>query len=245
MKTSILKDKIIPVLVIIIIWQIASMVIKQEILLVSPVSVIKTLGELIPTIDFWKTIMFSFSRIMLGFFIALVMGMLLSYISYKSKIIRNLIQPIMVVIKATPVVSFIILALVWMNSKNLSVLISFLMVVPIIYTSILEGALNVDKKMLEMSKLFKVKWFKKFTYIYIPTILPFFISACTVSLGFCWKSGIAAEVIGIPGNSIGEKLYMAKIYLNTSELFAWTVVIIVISVVFEKIFMKMVKRLVE
>ena len=102
--------------------------------------------------------------------------------------------------------------------------------------------LNTDKKMLEMADLFSVKWYKKFKYVYIPEIMPFFVSACSVGLGLCWKAGIAAEIIGIPLGSIGEKMYEAKLFLNTSELFAWTVTIIIISISFEKLFIKLIKH---
>ena len=229
----------------ILVWQIISMIIGQEILIVSPILVITKLIELIPTIDFWSTILFSFSRIILGFIMGTLAAIFLAYFSYKSKIIKELLKPLMSVVKATPVVSFIILALIWVSSKNLSILISFLMVLPIIYTGVLEGAINTDKKMLEMSKIFSVKWYKKFKYVYLPEIMPFFVAACSVGLGFCWKSGIAAEIIGIPAGSIGEKMYEAKLFLNTSELFAWTVTIIIISIVFEKTFMYLIKLVEE
>lgn len=198
-------NKTLPFIFWILVWQIISEIIGQEILIVSPVLVIKKLIELIVTADFWNTILFSFSRIISGFAIGLIISIFLAYCSYKNKIIKELLKPLMSVIKATPVVSFIILALVWFSSKNLSILISFLMVLPILYTGILTGAENVDNKMLEMSKIFSVKWYKKFKYIYIPEIMPFFISSCSVGLGFCWKSGIAAEIIGIP-----DRLYWRK-----------------------------------
>ena len=123
--------------------------------------------------------------------------------------------------------------LIWIPSRNLSVFISFLMVLPVIYTNILEGIQQTDSKILEMAKVFQVNPGRKIRYIYVSQVLPYFLSACRLSLGMCWKAGVAAEVIGVPSGSIGEKLYNAKIYLNTPDLFAWTIVIIVISFVFE------------
>lgn len=158
-------------------------------------------------------------------------------------LVKELLGIPMAVIKSTPVASFIIIALIWISSKNLSIFISFLMVVPIIYTSTLKGIEEVDKSLLEMAKVFKVNRIKKIRYIYFPEVMPFFISAATVSLGLCWKAGIAAEVIGIPTGSIGERLYQAKIFLSTGELFAWTIVIIFISVIFEKVFLVLFKKL--
>ena len=184
------------------IWQFASMYLGQEILLASPVSVVRKLFELSFTGNFWQSVGFSFMRIVTGFLLAMFLGIFLAVLAYWSKTVEILIAPVIAVVKSTPVASFIILCLIWIPSRNLSVFISFLMV------------------------------------------LPYFLSACRLSLGMCWKAGVAAEVIGVPSGSIGEKLYNAKIYLNTPDLLAWTIVIIVISFVFEKCFLGIVSRIV-
>ncbi|MGI6361648.1 MAG: ABC transporter permease [Bacillota bacterium] len=225
------------------VWQIASMVIGEEIFLVSPWKVLVTLVHLAQQFDFWQTIAFSFSRIVLGFFLAMILGIGMAVISSQIIWFRVLLNPLTSIIKSTPVASFIILALIWISSTNLSVFISFMMVFPIIYINTLSGILNTDPKMLEMAQVFQMGMSKRILHIYLPDVMPFFVSACSVSLGICWKSGIAAEVIGLPTGSIGEKLYQAKIYLNTGELFAWTAVIICISILFEKVFLKLLQKL--
>lgn len=222
----------------ILVWEIAARLINQEIFLPSPKSVLLTIIELSRKPGFWLSIANSFIRIINGFFLGLIFGTVLAVLSFKSKIIYELISPIMKVIKSTPVASFIILALVWISSKNLSVLISFLMVLPISYSNLLYGLKSTDIKLLEMSRVFRISRWKKFRAIYFPAVLPFIISAVSVGLGFSFKSGIAAEVIGRPQNSIGLNLYEAKLYLMIKELFAWTFVIILISVLFEKLVMK-------
>ena len=194
--------RIVAVFFWITIWQFASMYLGQEILLASPVSVVRKLFELSFTGNFWQSVGFSFVRIVTGFLLAMFLGIFLAVLAYWSKTVEILIAPVIAVVKSTPVASFIILCLIWIPSRNLSVFISFLMV------------------------------------------LPYFLSACRLSLGMCWKAGVAAEVIGVPSGSIGEKLYNAKIYLNTPDLFAWTIVIIVISFVFEKCFLGIVSRVV-
>ncbi|NLL72622.1 MAG: ABC transporter permease subunit, partial [Clostridiales bacterium] len=163
-------------------------------------------------------------------------------LSYKSKLIYELISPLMKIIKSTPVASFIILALVWISSVNLSILISLLMVLPVSYSNILYGLESTDIKLLEMAQVFGLSRWKCIKAIYIPAVLPFLISAMSVGLGFSFKSGIAAEVIGRPSNSIGLNLYEAKLYLMIKELFAWTLVIIMLSILFEKIVMWIFKQ---
>jgi NitT/TauT family transport system permease protein len=232
------------ILLWIAVWQFMTMAIGEDILLVSPFSVLWRTVELAQTVGFWSSIGYSFIRIAGGFTLATLMGMLLATLSYWLRSVEELLAPLMHTIKATPVASFVILALIWVSSKNLSIVISFLMVLPIMYTNVLTGIRSTNTRLLEMAVVFRVPTYKRARYIYLSQVLPFFRSACSLTLGLSWKSGIAAEVIGIPVGSIGEKLYMSKIYLDTPDLFAWTLVIILISVCFEKLFLNLVDRVV-
>ena len=225
-----------------LIWEVASVVIGQEILLVSPVDVLIRLGELIITAEFWQSVGFSIAKIASGFLLALILGTAAAALASRYKRFAELLEPFMQTIKAIPVASFVILVLIWISSANLSIVISFLMVFPIIYTNMYEGISNMDRQLLEMADVFGMKGKERFKYIYISQVLPFFRSACSVTLGMCWKAGVAAEVIGLPDRTIGENLYEAKIFLDTASLFAWTVVIICVSVLFEKIFMGLVNK---
>ena len=226
----------------IIIWQILGLIVGNEIFLATPYNVLLKLLEMIKTLSFWSALLFSFIRIVLGFILGVLTGLILGGLAYKSRILKEILWSLISIIKAAPIVSFIILFLILISSRNLSVLISYLMVVPIIYTNVLKGFENADIKLLEMAKVFRIKSIKKILYIYVPSLFPFFYSGCQISLGLCWKSGVTAELIGTPTGSIGERLYQAKLYLNTGELFAWTFVIIIISILFEKIFLKSLKK---
>ena len=223
-------------------WQIASLLVGQKLLLVSPVNVLVRLETIWKENGFWQTILFSFGHILLGFFLALILGMLFAFISGKFYFVEVLLWPLVITIKSVPVASFIIIALIWLSAKHLSTFISFLMVFPIVYTNVLQGLKSVDQKLTGMVKVFDVGWKRSMLYIYLPHVKPFLISACSVGFGLSWKAGVAAEVIGIPSGSIGEMLYDAKVYLNTSDLFAWTVIIVLISVLFEKLFLLLLKK---
>lgn len=217
-----------------LLWQIASVILNQQILLVSPIKVVLRLFELIFTNDFWNAVIFSFVKITSGFLLAVFLGVLFAIFASKFDFINYLLAPAMLAIRSIPVASFIILALIWFSSKNLSVLISFLMVMPIIYSNVLTGIKTIDIKITEMAYIFKIPFLRQVRYLYIPHIFPFFKSACETCVGLCFKAGVAAEVIGIPSGSIGANLQQAKVYLNTSDLSAWTLVVMFISLLFEK-----------
>lgn len=220
-----------------LLWQGCAMLLGKELLLPTPVSALRRLLELAVTVPFWKAIGWSAVRILGGFLLSCALGILLAIPASKSRLFRELLAPLMAAVKAVPVASFIILALVWLSGRTLSIFISFLMVFPTVYLNVLEGIRQTDGKLLEMAKVYRVSLLRQIWGIYLPQVMPYFRTAASLGLGMCWKAGIAAEVIGIPGGSMGEKLYTAKIYFMTSDLFAWTAVIVAVSVAFEKLFL--------
>lgn len=223
------------------VWQLVSMKIGNHILAASPIQTGKTLAGLLVSAEVWKAVGSSFAKIALGFFLGVTIGILLAVLAALFRAVRYAVTPILRLVKAVPVASFIILALLWVSSKHLSVLISFLMVLPVIYTNVFQGIVSTDQELCEMAAVFRLGPGKRLRYIYLPAVLPYFVSACSVGLGFCFKSGIAAEIIGLPDNSIGEKLYEAKLYLMTPEMFAWTAIIVFISVCFERAVMFLIR----
>jgi NitT/TauT family transport system permease protein len=229
------------VLAWLIIWKIAAVVIDKEIFVAAPEVVLVTLAEMAFTAEFWQTVAASLSRIATGFFVAVCMGTVLAAVSSLSDWASEFISVLMKLIKSIPVASFVIILLLWINSANLSLYVSFLMVLPIIYFNIQKGIQSTGTKMIEMAEVFRFGFYRRFRYVYLPAVMPYFVSACSVGLGFCWKSGIAAELIGQPKGSVGEMLYRAKLYLMTKELFAWTVVIVLLAAVFEKLVMLAIK----
>lgn len=219
-----------------ILWEVVSRCVDNTILMVSPVQVVTTLVDMTKTSEFYRELLSTMSRILGGFLVAVVSGVCLATISYKFEFVAYLLRPIVFVINSTPVASFVILVLIWVGSSNLVIVIAALMVFPVIYSNMYQGFLQVSKEMLEMSQIFRLSLGKKIRYIYLPSLMPYLIVACNLALGMCWKAGIAAEVIGIPMGSIGASLYNAKLYFDTNIVFAWTLVIILLSVFVEKLF---------
>ena len=226
-----------------IVWHAGSVALGQSIILVSPFTAIKTLIQMMGTSDFYLSVFGSLGRILLGFLIGVLLGTVLASLSYALPPVGTLLSPLMHAIKATPVASFVILALIFISSRYLSVLMGFLMVLPMIYTNVLTGLKNTDRKLIEMAKVFRMKPGAKIRAIYLPSAYPHFLSACALSLGMSWKAGVAAEVIGLPDQSIGEALYQAKIFFSTPELYAWTLAIILLSLGLEQAVMYAARKL--
>ena len=227
-----------------LVWQLGSMVLDRtmqvNLLLPSPVTALLRLGELALTSAFWRSVGQSFLRIIGGFLLSCFAAFLLAVPASRWNRVRELMGPLVATIKAVPVASFIILALFWLNSRSLALFISFLMVFPPVYLNVLEGIRQTDKRLLEMARVFRVPLWRRIRGIYLPAVMPYFRTAVSLGLGLCWKAGVAAEVIGLPTGSVGEQLYNAKVYFMTGDLFAWTVVIVVVSVLFEKLFLRLV-----
>ncbi len=216
------------------VWQGASLAIGHDLLLVSPIDVVRTLIGLVGTSGFWAAVWYSFARIVLGFTLAVVIGCGLAALAGAWPLLADVLSPVIRAMRSVPVFSFIILVLIWADSSRMSIVISFLMVMPIMYANVLEGIEQTDRTLLEMARVFDVPLTRRIVAIDIPGLLPYVTAACRVGLGLCWKSGISGEVIGLPTGSIGERLYQAKIFLSTGDLFAWTLAIIALSFAFEK-----------
>ncbi len=229
-------------------WQIISVCVDNSILLVGPVTTFVVLLEKIAEITFWKTIFMSMFRIIAGFLAGWLLGLLLAAASGWSRMtsfngqvqwVEEALKPVMSLIKTVPVASFVVLFLIWFRTDMLAVVISMFVVLPNVYLSTLEGIKSTDVKLIEMASVYELHPIDKFFSIYRSALKPFWDSCMKLSIGMCWKSGVAAEVIATPELSIGEQLYMSKIYLDTAGVLAWTVVIILISTLCEKIFLKL------
>ena len=225
-----LWQKAAAILVWILIWQLAAMGLGHGgLFLATPLQTLGALAQLAPTAAFWQRIVFSALRIMAGFLLAAAGGLLLGAAGARWHWVRVFIDPAMQLIRAMPVASFVILALLWVRSANLSVIVSFTHVLPVVYAGVLGGIADTDPKLLEMAKVYRLPLTARLRYIWLPGIFPSFCESCIAAMGMCWKSGVSAEVIGLPDHSVGDALYRAKITLSTPDVFAWTLVIVLLS----------------
>lgn len=225
----------ISILIWLVIWYLCALFINKPIFLPGPVDTVNAFFLLMKSADFYYSIGTSLFAITIGYLLGTLIGVFLSIIASINSFLETFINCPIKVIKAVPVVSFIILALLWIDSFGIPTLISALMVIPIIYTSLLSAIKMTDNKQKEMAKVFRLSPFKKLIYVYIPSTSQALLSSATIAAGYAWKAGVAAEVIGLIRNSIGNKIYQSKIYLETADMFAWTIALVILSILFEKI----------
>ncbi len=221
-------------LVWLILWEIAARRVGKDLILPGPVRVAGTLAGLVTMPGFWLSIGVTLGRILAGYAAGTLLACLLAVLTSFSAPARIFLAPAIRIVRAVPVASFIILALLWVGKAQVPVLISMMMVVPVVWENLSEAIASTDRKLLEMGRAYRFGRLKILRYIYLPSVLPSLEAGCLTAMGLAWKSGIAAEVLSQPKNAIGTNVYNSKVYLETPELFAWTLTVIILSLLIER-----------
>lgn len=240
-KAHWLKHVLLPLLFWLAVWQLAAFLVDRsvsgrgnELLLPYPQSVLRALLRLCQTGEFWESALLSLARILMGLVVGAAAGAALAVVTCASPWCDALLAPAIRVVRATPITSFILLILLWTGRDNVPVIIAALMVIPVVWENLAQGIRATDPQLLEMAKAYRFSRFKTIRLIYWPSIRPYFGAAVTTAMGLAWKSGVAAEVISLPALAIGTEIYQSKLYLEIPDLFAWTLVVIIMSLLLEK-----------
>ena len=226
---------LIPLVFWLLVWELLSLVANADFILPSPLHTLSVLLSLFGKSSFYKAVFASLLRVLLGFAIGALMGAALALAAHASSLLSTLIAPIMTVIKATPVASFIMVLWCFIGSSPVPTVIGALMVAPLIYHSLIKALQVKNTELDEVCRVYKIQGIRKFRFLYFPTILEFLIPAAVSAMGLCWKASIAAEIIAYTKNSIGREIYLSKAFLEGATLFAYTTVVILLSLVFEKL----------
>lgn len=237
-----IRSFVLPLLFWLLIWQLAAWLIElkvegrgNELLLPYPVSVMHSLVRLCQQPDFWQNVLFSLLRVLQGMVWGMVIGSVLAMLTCWLPLADRLLSPAIRVIRATPVASFIILVLLWTARTNVPVVIGALMVLTVVWENLSQGIRAVDPQLLEMAKCYRFSRLKTVILVYLPSLKPFFAAALTNAIGLAWKSAVAAEVLCLPLKAAGTQIYYTKLYLEIPDLFAWTVVVVTLSLILEKL----------
>lgn len=220
-------------------WQAASLAVRQQLILPGPVDVAVALAGLVGTAAFWAKVGFSALRIIGATIASYAVAIALALASARWRLVRVVARPPLVAVKSTPVVCVVVLLLIWLGSANVSVAAVFLMALPGLYFPMLEGLDHVNEARRELFDLHGVRGVARSLGLVWPEVLPYLCAASETVVGMGWKAGVAAELIGVPDGSIGERIYQAKLLLETPDLFAWTIAVIALAAVCERVFLRL------
>lgn len=215
------------------VWVIAAYLVDLPLLFPYPWEVLGRLFELMGTATFYAVTFKSLRNVLLGTLIAIVGGCALSCLTARFSFFRQLFLAPITIIKATPVASVIILLWLFIGSAFLPSFITVLIVLPVVWTNLDEGWRRIDKGLTEMTRVYGFSLSRRMLCLTLPSLKPYFVSACRTSIGLAWKAGIAAEIIVRPISSIGLHISDAKYSLESIDLFAWTLVVILLSLAIE------------
>ncbi len=237
MKISFSKNNwfaIAGIIIMILIWEILSRNLGSRNILPGPWFTLNTLISLLGEASFYKSLGATLLRGLIGFLLAIIVSLLIGIPSGLNKKAEAFFSPFLVTIRSTPVISIILLAIIWLRVEKVPVFIGFITMFPILSTNLSAGIKEVDKGLLEMAQIYKVKTWRIFSDIYLPSISPFLFSGLLTSVGFGWRAVIIGEVLSQPKYGIGSMMQDAQSYLLVAELISWTLVAVVIGFIFEK-----------
>lgn len=245
MKNNLLKKAGITLLITafwIGVWYVAAYFVDSMLLLPTPHETLFALFELLATLEFYKVVLFTLMRVALGLLLGISVGVILAVLCYRFEILKRVLNPAISVVRATPVASFVVLLWILVSGNALAVIIAFLMVMPIVWQNTLDGFASIPKELIEVADIYELSFKRRFTALILPILSNYIFPAVITSVGLAWKSEIAAEIIAYTKNSIGMHINDAKYYLLTPTVFAWTSVIVALSITLEYLTRKLLRR---
>lgn len=217
------------------VWVFVAALVAQPLILPGPGAVVVALLRLVCDAGTWAILAGSGARILGGLALAAVCGGLLAGISSRSRAFARLVAPALSFVKATPVACVVVLLLIWLGSARVSIAAVFLMALPGVYFSLVEGLTQADKPLEQMFRLHGVRGWRLFCAHIWREVLPFVLSCARAVIGMSWKAGVAAELIGMAVGTVGERIYQAKLLIETADLLAWTVLVVMASWACERV----------
>ena len=245
MKDSTYKNNLITlssILLLVLGWALAAKRAGKEIILPSPLVTFKQLLSLLSSANFWQHLSATLLRGLAGFGLSYLMGLMIGLFSGLNRHFKTFFQPWLTAIRSTPSMALILLALIWFKSNAVTLFVTFLVVFPIVTQNVSEGLQQVDPRLKELARLYQVSTTRVLREMYLPAILPYLATGAAAGLGLTWKVMIAAEVLANPPTGIGTQMDTARIFLQTAEVFAWTIVVITISLFFDRLLYSLLRR---
>ncbi len=216
-------------LLAVLIWKITSALVAKEIILPSPEATVVYLAGLLGEGATWAALGSTLRRVLFSFLMNMVFALATGVASGFSSAVYYSLKPLITVMKAVPTMGVILLSLIWFNSETAVVFVCTLIVFPLLYTSVVTGIRHLDKDLLEMHQVFGISWPKTLFRFVLPSLRPYLISGVTSGLGLSMKVIVAAEVLSQPRTGIGTMFQIERARLNTTGVFAWSLLVIFLT----------------
>lgn len=226
--------------IFIALWQVASGF-YNHVLLPSPMEVARSVASLTVNGQLWEHGRQSIARGLTGFGLAVAAGMPLGLLIGLSPVISSLFRPLVVVLQVTPLISWLLLALIWLGFSRVPAFVVFVTTVPLIIINTIQGVKNIDTQLLQMASVFRINRSRVFREIYLPQVLPFLLAGVTAALGTTWKAVAMAEFLSVH-QGIGAMMSVSRTNLETSGLFAWTFVLIGLGLLTDRLLTSLVNK---
>ncbi len=231
------------IIVLLLVWEGGAHLVGSTIILPTPEATLLALVRLVATSGFWSAVGATVLRGAVGFAVSFIAAVVIGVAAGASSVVRSGVSPLLTLLRATPVMSVILLALIWFQTNSVPVFVAFLMVFPILCGNVIEGVRNVDPGLLKMAKLYRVRRSRVIGGIYLPNTIPYLIAGLSSAVGITWKVVVAAEVLSQPLHAVGSGLQLAKYRLDTASVFAWTAVAVVLTAISEQLIERIDRRI--
>ncbi len=232
----------VPIAVYILVWQLLSMLVGSRLLLLpSPLDTLRSMKDIVVSKTGWQSIGMTVLRILCGYFAGCLTGVIFAVLTSHFRVFDWLLNPLRSLIKTTPITSFALILLVSVVSGMVPVIVAMIVVIPMIWQTTEEAIRNRSVHLSEMAQIYLTPW-KKFRYVTLPQVLPQFFASASIALGFAWKAVITAEILALPKLGIGRQMQFHKIHIEIPELFAWTLLVIILSVILEYIIKRLLRK---
>lgn len=224
---------ILSIFLILAIWELIAFIVNDNYFMPDVIGTFNSLLTIIASGDFFKVLFTAFYRVISGLLLGIILGVFLATLCYKFDIFNTLLAPVISIMKATPVACIIVLLWIRLNYTEIAIFVVVLMVLPIVWQNVFDGYKAIDQSLVEVTQIFELTPLQKLKALILPSMLSYLLPAIITSVGLAWKAEIAAEIM--TNSNIGKLIYDFKtVSYDTASIFAWTVIIVLFSIVFEK-----------
>lgn len=247
-NTSLLKNKVVKIIfslfVILLLWEVAALVVNDNFFLPDVFTTLEALVKIVVSGSFFSVVFTALYRVVSGLILGIVFGILIAGLCHKFDILNTVLSPFISIMKATPVACIIVLLWIRLNYTEIAIFVVVLMITPIIWQNVYDSLRDVDKELMEVADVFELSKIQRLKLLIVPSVLSYLLPAIVTSVGLGWKAEIAAEIM--TNSNIGRLIYDFKtVSFDTASIFAWTVIIVSLSIVFEKISKLLLGRLID